>query len=1052
MKKFFSIFLCAVLMLSIVTIPASARDVELAFSGMKDEENVTFVTTVTNNAESKADFKVYVASYGAKDTLKAAKIYKESVEPGERAAFSYSTPNTDGGAKIFVWENGLKPLAPSFTSEYCEAVDLGEEISVPYGASDAFASYTPEAENSAGNVADGDESTVWTVSGASAENSENVTIYLGDDYILSRVGIAFNLGNEREYIYSVSSSEDGENFTTLVQKSTSKKINDMQYLELPPVRARYIRLNLFGRTDNGVWCRIGEIDTYGYKDNVGAILMESAEDWSISPMDEMTYTDYRPALGELLYAQESAGEIYLYDNVGRDSIVDGEKLNISSVTASQTPEANNHHTNVTDGDAATIWTAKDVTDQAPAYLVADLGTDYYLTGAGIGFNLGNERTYAFDIAVSADNKNYTTVVSKRTSASTQDIQYFNFVQTEARYIKYTFYQRTDSKNNGWVRISEIEAIGSSTPIEGAGGILAQKNLDLPKDRGDYKIEFDLNLTDNVYYSGLSITDGIITGGADLDNYAALQLRFDNDGNKFKINRITSNYFNEGNPVALFENSFYKGRNVHFKIIVSPLNRSIFITADDGETKETQQLYFTNADVEMTRNTTWTYLEANTFVLNTGAGAKCDMTLSDFTLREVERETAALSGAAPANGNIRLEAVRLSDYPTSSGDYYGRYIYHNGADEVLSVAADKNPSITRFVERRGLIGCGVSLEAATMPGYFIVAESDAFYLKKIQNNGDFYARATFFKDEVDNVGYYSGKTYSYRTYLQRDNEDKFLYDTTSDKKTGDLKPWKKWSEAQGCFYLKSEASEYVADNFYGNSISSQWWTNYPWKSNNPTNDSYNHSGLITKNNVIVENGELLLKATKVNLSSWVKDKSGETGISYNKWGKTWEQWKGYVGVVSIQNKVYNKNCYIEGSFKQPESPVGYWNAFWLTGRDSWPPEIDIFETLSSSYGAKAWHTAIHGENDQNNLFGKSSKDNINITTGYHTFAMDWGYDYIKFYVDGKCFQRTHNNATLNFQKNLRLILNTGIGGWETEPDSTMIWDDGMRCRYVRSFQY
>ena len=1032
--------------MSIVSIPASANDTEISVTGTKSASAATYTVKALNLGEGNKTFKVYVASYNDDKTLNSAQSYKETIEPGVKTAFSYEGSIN---SEIYVWEDFLRPLSPSMASGDCEEAAFDDEIRIPYTASDAFASYVPEAENGAGNVSDGNIETIWTVSGASEESPENVTIYLGDDYILSKVGIYFNLGSEREYIYSVSASEDGENFTVVSQKTTSKKTDDVQYIELPPVRARYIRLNLFGRTDGGAWCRIGEIETYGYKDTVGAVLMENASKWSISAMDEMTYTDYAPTLGEKLYGEADKNSIYLHDAVGRDVI---EKRTISLVTASQTPEENNHHTNVLDGNAGTIWTAKDVSDANTAHLVADLGGEYYISKVGIGFDLGNERQYTFGIELSTDGVHFDTVIPKTSAAKTSSIQYSDIEPTKARYIKYKFYQRADS-SAGWVRISEIEAYGGLEPFAGAGGVLAQHSLTLPSDRDDYSMEFDLNLTGNLYYSGLSITDGVITGGADIDNYAALQLRFDNDGDNFRINRMTSNYFNEGSPVALFEKTFKKDANVHFKITVSPLNRSIFITADDGEERETQQLYFTNSDVEMTRNTTWTWLEANTLVLNTGAGAQADITLSDFSLRHIQRETGESTGADPANGNIRLEAVRLSDYPTSSGDYYGRYVYHNGADAVLSVAADKNPAITRFIERKGLIGAGISLEAATLPGYFIVAESDAFYLKKLQNTGDFYARATFIKEEAENIGYYTGKTYSYKTYLQRDNEDKFLYDTTSDKKTGDLKPWKKWSEAQGVFYLKSEASEYVADNFYGSSISSQWWTNYPWKGNNPTNDSYNFSAMITKNNVIVENGELLLKATKLDSGNWAKDSSGATGKQYNgDFGRSdWVKWKGYVGVVSIQNKVYNKNCFIEGSFKQPESPIGYWNAFWLAGRDSWPPEIDIFETLSSKYGAKAWHTAIHGQNDQNNLFGKQTS-NTNITTGYHTFSMDWGYDYIKFYIDGKCFQRAHNNATLNFQKNLRLILNTGIGGWESEPDDTMVWDDGMRCRFVRSFQY
>ena len=1044
MKKILSFLLSLIIVFGLITVPAGASSLELNVTGVKISDETVFVINGENVGESEKTFKVYVASFNGDGSLEGAKSYKETIEKGEKAAFSYKgTKNS----KIYVWEDYLRPIAPSFTSIQCEDVVQGDEIKIPYTAQDAFASFVPEEANGAGNVADSDTSTVWTVSGASEENPENVTIYLGDDYILSKVGIWFNLGNEREYIYSVSASRDGENFTTVAQKTISKKTNDAQYISLPPVRARYIRLNLFGRKDSGAWCRIGEIETYGYKDTVGTVLMENVTDWSVSPMDEMTFTNYIPSLGEELYAKEDSNGIFLYDNVGRNVV---EKRTIASVTASQTPEANNHHTNTIDSDPATIWTAKDVSDTNTAYLQADLGGEYYVSKVGIGFDLGNERQYTFGIEASTDGVRYDTLLPKTTAVKTNAVQYVDIPATRARYIRYKFYKRADAAA-GWIRISEIEAYGGETPFGGAGGVLAQKTLNLPQSREDYEIEFDINLSGNVYYSGVAITDGIITGGADINNYAALQLKFDNDGNKFKINRITSNYFNEGSPISLFEKSFNKNEDVHFEIGVSPLDRSFYITVTDSNVRETQHLYFSNADNELTRNTTWTYLEANTVVVNTGAGATCEITLSDFALRHIEGGKKTTS-SAPANGIVRLEAVRTSDYPTSSGDYYGRYVYHNGAGNVLSVGADKNPAITRFVERRGLIGTGVSLEAANLPGYFIVAESDAFYLKKLENTGSFYARATFFKDEVENVGYYTGKTYSYRMYLQIQNEDKFLYDTTTDKKKGDLKPWKKWDEAQGSFYLKSEASEYVADNFYGTSIGSQWWTNYPWKSNNPTNDSYNHSGLITKNNVIVENGELLLKATKVNLNSWVKDKSGETGIGYNKWGKTWEQWKGYVGVVSIQNKVYNKNCFIEGSFKQPESPIGYWNAFWLTGRDSWPPEIDIFETLSSSYGANAWHTAIHGENDQNNLFGKSSKDGINVTTGYHTFSMDWGYDYIKFYVDGKLYQRTHNNATLNFQKNLRLILNTGIGGWEAEPDSNMVWDDGLRCKFIRSFQY
>ncbi len=1046
MKKVLAVFLAFTLVFGLVSVPVGAKDIKFEIKGIKYGNSVSFIVCGENLGEMKDDFKVYVAEYEDK-ALKSAKIHTEEIGVGESAVFSYKA---EGKAEIFIWEDGLKPAVPSFTSAECETVDLGAEIKIPYTSRDAFASYTPEETNPAGNACDGDINTKWTVSGSSKENKEHLTIYLGEEYVLSKIGIAFGAGIEREHIYSVQASSDGENFVTLVPEAVSKKTNELQFSPLAPISAKYIRVNVMGRTDNGQWVQISEVEAYGYRATVGAVLMENVNNWQISPMTEMTYTDYTPVLGEELYADESDG-LYLYDNVDRNNDNTGEKLTVNTVTASQTPENANHHNNVLDGSLSTIWTASSVTDEKPAYLTADLGKGYYLTRVGIGFDKGNERTYSFDVAVSEDGVNYKKVIQKRTSDKTNDVQYFDFDATYARYVKYTFYKRTDANDNGWVRISEAEVYGGENPVQGAGGILAQKRLELPPERGNYAVEFEVALSGNVYYSGVSLAQNFVTGGADLSVPTALQLRFDNDGDKFKIKYIKSNYFNEGNLIDLFDSSFAKDRAVTMKLDISPMERKVSVTADDGDVRETKIVYFSHGDEELTRNTRWSGWEANTLIFNTGAGAKGNVRVKNLTLKDTGYVN-SLSGAEPCYGVVRLEAVRRENDPTSSGDYYGRYVYYRGKDEVLSVAADKNPEVTRFVEHRGLLGCGVSLEAENLPGYYIVNEGDAFYLKKMEHSGSFYARATFIKDEAENVGYYGGKTYSYRTYLQKDNEDKFLYDTTSDKKTGDLKPWKMWDVAQGTFYIKNEGVEYVADNFYGTSIGGQWWTNYPWKGNNPTNDSYNHSGLITKNNVIVENGELLLKATKINLSSWVKDKSGETGISYNKWGKTWEQWKGYVGVVSIQNKVYNRNCFVEGSFKQPESPIGYWNALWLTGRDSWPPEIDIFETLSSSYGSKAWHTAIHGEGDKNNLFGKSSKDNIDITTGYHTFSMDWGYDYIKFYIDGKLYQRTHNNATLNFQKNMRLILNTGIGGWEAEPDGNMVWNDGLRCKYIRTFQY
>lgn len=1059
MKKVTAVILSVVLIMGLIVMPASANDIEVAIYGTKTDSQANFIVSMANLSGKEKDVDVYVVSYNSGGIATNVKKHDVVLDANSKTALLYNADITSTDAKIFVWEKSIRPLVESLSSRDCTKEVPKEEERITIDADDIWASRVPESQNMPSNAVDGDLATKWTVNDTSEENPESLIAYLSGDYNLTRVGIAFGKGAERSYVFKVSVSEDGENFTTLVPKRNNKRTNDVQYFTVAPIRARYLRVTCMGRSDavTNIWTQINEIEAYGYKDKSGVYLMENAEadlsEWTVSEMDEMSFTGYTPSLGEKLYAKETDEGILIYDRVTRSGRVDLGKLNMSEITASQTPEESNSPDNVTDGDLTTIWTAANVTDEAPAHIITALEKSCFVSKVGIGFDKGNERTYSFDVSVSTDGESFKTVVERSTSAQTNDIQYFEFKETEAAFIKYTFYKRLDASDNGWVRISEIESYGSEKPIEGAGGILVQRELELPSNGEDFEISFEIDFSSKIsgesascYYSGISLTDKPISGGADLDGFAAMQLRFDDSDGKVKINKIVSNYFNEGYPAALFENTFNKDEKVSFSLKVFPRSRKIYVTAKDSEKEETRLLYFAYSDAEKTRSSTWEEIEADTLVFNSGAGAKGQMTVSDVNVRRIDTDLRSLDGEEPVNGIIRLEAVRLSDYPTSSGDYYGRYIYHSGEDEAINVKADINPAQTRFVERRGLIGTGVSLEAVTKPGYFVCEENGSFVLKKLEDSGVFYKNATFYKEEAENIGYYTGETYSYRLY---GDKNKYLYDTTKDKKTGALKPSEKTVDAQGIFYLKNEAEEYVCDNFYGDKLSDQWWNNYPWKKKDPVNDSYNFTALITKKNVIVENGELFLKATKA--TGWPSNANGETGITYNKWGKGWEKWKGYVGVVSIQDKVFNRQCFVEGSFKQADSPIGYWNAFWLTGRDSWPPEIDIFETLSSSYGPYTWNTTLHGKNDTNNIGNKFTKS-ANLNTDYHVFSMDWGYDYIKFYLDGTIYMRYQNHDTVNFQKNMRLILNTGIGGWEAEPDETMVWDEGLRCKYVRCFQY
>ena len=587
-----------------------------------------------------------------------------------------------------------------------------------------------------------------------------------------------------------------------------------------------------------------------------------------------------------------------------------------------------------------------------------------------------------------------------------------------------------------------------TDSTGNDGLVVGVPLYPPDNNNKYIIKWKMRDYQPGNYSGFSLASGFNLGMTDTEHPMALQMRNSmQDGNsKIQYNYYASTRFNDGDFngfMALGGERLRADATLSFEITVNPVTHMLDISISDGTRTVTRTHAFETAG-SYGGSEDWSGKRPDTLLFHTGAGSKADWIIDDIEVIDTGVEDHSADGAVM--GLVRLESV----FGT------GRYMTRNGEDRPTNTES-ADPNRTRFIERPGLADSrGVSLESADQPGLYLYAEEThevnheyTLALKEPDGSAQDKAFATFYKQTAEADEAWHG---SQKLYVPIWDTDRCInYDGGKDCNYAISRPS---PERNGRFYLRSEAVNYVSDNFKGNALNGQWWTNLPWKDNNPTNDSYNFTALIDHRNVIVENGELLLKATKIDGGDWVQDKSGETGIQYNnQYGKNkWYKWAGRVGVVSIQNKVYNKECLIEGSFKQPDSPIGYWNAFWLAGRDSWPPEIDIFEFLSSKYGHTSWNSNIHGQGDKNNLFGTSSSNGVNLTSGYHTFTMDWGYNYLRLYVDGRLFQHAENHSTLDYQKYMRLILNTGVGGWENEPDGNMKWNDGLRCQWIRSFQY
>jgi beta-glucanase (GH16 family) len=111
----------------------------------------------------------------------------------------------------------------------------------------------------------------------------------------------------------------------------------------------------------------------------------------------------------------------------------------------------------------------------------------------------------------------------------------------------------------------------------------------------------------------------------------------------------------------------------------------------------------------------------------------------------------------------------------------------------------------------------------------------------------------------------------------------------------------------------------------------------------------------------------------------------------------------IGLINSDISFQQKYGYFEIRSKNPKG-AATWPAFWLTGANKWPPEIDIFEM----YGRKGknsihnqYATIHYGQTGTKSKGFLSRKINLNHTTDtlFHTYACEWDPQYIKFYTDG-----------------------------------------------------
>lgn len=151
---------------------------------------------------------------------------------------------------------------------------------------------------------------------------------------------------------------------------------------------------------------------------------------------------------------------------------------------------------------------------------------------------------------------------------------------------------------------------------------------------------------------------------------------------------------------------------------------------------------------------------------------------------------------------------------------------------------------------------------------------------------------------------------------------------------------------------------------------------------------------------------------------------------------------------------------EARIKTPHGP-GIWPAFWMLGADidtkPWPRcgEIDIMEQRGQQ--PSITHGTLHGPGySGGNSIGKAyALTDGRFDTDYHIYAVEWGEDYIDFFVDNYLYQRlTPADVTGEwvYNKPFYLLLNVAVGGnFVGFPTSGTPFPQSMFVDYVKVYK-
>ncbi|HEX6347237.1 family 16 glycosylhydrolase [Umezawaea sp.] len=181
---------------------------------------------------------------------------------------------------------------------------------------------------------------------------------------------------------------------------------------------------------------------------------------------------------------------------------------------------------------------------------------------------------------------------------------------------------------------------------------------------------------------------------------------------------------------------------------------------------------------------------------------------------------------------------------------------------------------------------------------------------------------------------------------------------------------------------------------------------------------------------------------------------ENPANYNCWYGRCEYTSARLNTAGRFTQTYG---HYETRMKLPRGQ-GMWPAFWMLGADintgnPWPGsgEIDIMENVG--FEPNTVHGTLHGPGYSGSGGIGAAYNGPNFSDGFHTFAIDWAPNSIRWSVDGNVYQ-TRTPADLGgrqwvFNKPFFIIMNLAVGGyWPGDPNSSTQFPQQLLIDYVR----